>query len=185
MKVWNRSFKVSHLYRQDDDIHLPPLPRGINTVICLPHKTYRRTKISTSMSFLNSLLNLFADHFEYEDFFLEQILKKKRDHSYRVFKKVNRLAYDFPTAYEYSYGENAIKVWCSNDYLGMSTHPRVKEAVRWVTFNSLRRSLVSLIERLLLIATNISNNEWDEKRSRWRCFDLGTRSHSSPILNWP
>ncbi|KAK7582654.1 hypothetical protein V9T40_014099 [Parthenolecanium corni] len=70
------------------------------------------------------------DIFIYETFFLEQILKKKRDHSYRVFKKVNRLANNFPSAYEYSWGENSIKVWCSNDYLGMSCHPSVKNAVR-------------------------------------------------------
>jgi len=70
--------------------------------------------------------------FAYEDFFHEQIMKKKQDHSYRVFKKVNRLAGagQFPTAKEYSWGERPITVWCSNDYLGMSCHPEVKAAVR-------------------------------------------------------
>uniref|UniRef100_A0A336LZS4 5-aminolevulinate synthase n=1 Tax=Culicoides sonorensis TaxID=179676 RepID=A0A336LZS4_CULSO len=70
--------------------------------------------------------------FPYEDFFHEQILKKKKDHSYRIFKKVNRLAGQgqFPGALEYSYGEKPITVWCSNDYLGMSSHPKVKNAVR-------------------------------------------------------
>ncbi|CRL02464.1 CLUMA_CG015293, isoform B [Clunio marinus] len=69
--------------------------------------------------------------FAYEDFFHEQIMKKKKDHSYRVFKKVNRLAGvgQFPTAKEYSWGERPITVWCSNDYLGMSSHPEVKKAV--------------------------------------------------------
>lgn len=69
--------------------------------------------------------------FQYEDFFHEQILRKKQDHSYRVFKKVNRLAADgqFPRALEYSWGERPITVWCSNDYLGMSCHPEVKRAV--------------------------------------------------------
>jgi len=33
-----------------------------------------------------------SETFPYERFFNEQIMKKKRDHSYRVFKKVNRLA---------------------------------------------------------------------------------------------
>lgn len=70
--------------------------------------------------------------FAYEKFFDDQIMKKKNDHSYRVFKKVNRLAGSgqFPTAKEYSWGEKDITVWCSNDYLGMSSHPAVKEAVR-------------------------------------------------------
>lgn len=68
--------------------------------------------------------------FPYEDFFHEQIMKKKRDHSYRVFKKVNRQALNFPSAYEYSEQEKEVIVYCSNDYLGMSCHPKVKAAVR-------------------------------------------------------
>ncbi|XP_017868667.1 PREDICTED: 5-aminolevulinate synthase, erythroid-specific, mitochondrial [Drosophila arizonae] len=71
--------------------------------------------------------------FQYEKFFNEQILKKKRDHSYRVFKRVNRLAGDglFPHALDYSsQSEKPITVWCSNDYLGMSAHPQVKHAVK-------------------------------------------------------
>ncbi|XP_046407281.1 5-aminolevulinate synthase, erythroid-specific, mitochondrial isoform X2 [Ischnura elegans] len=69
------------------------------------------------------------DTFDYDNFFHEQISKKKRDHSYRVFKKVNRLANNFPAALEYSWGKRPITVWCSNDYLGMSCHRKVKEAV--------------------------------------------------------
>lgn len=69
------------------------------------------------------------DTFKYETFFEEQIRQKKLDHSYRVFKKVNRLAGQFPAAQEYSWGKKDITVWCSNDYLGMSAHPKVKEAV--------------------------------------------------------
>ncbi|XP_044256444.1 5-aminolevulinate synthase, erythroid-specific, mitochondrial isoform X2 [Tribolium madens] len=73
-----------------------------------------------------------VDSFSYDSFFHQQILKKKKEHSYRVFKKVNRLAGpgQFPNALEYSWGEKPITVWCSNDYLGMSCHPKVKEAVR-------------------------------------------------------
>ncbi|XP_035233042.1 5-aminolevulinate synthase, erythroid-specific, mitochondrial-like isoform X1 [Stegodyphus dumicola] len=69
------------------------------------------------------------EEFQYEDFFREQIAKKKRDHSYRVFKKVNRLAHNFPCAKEYTHGDKDIIVWCSNDYLGMSGHPSVRDAV--------------------------------------------------------
>ncbi|XP_033219086.1 5-aminolevulinate synthase, erythroid-specific, mitochondrial isoform X2 [Belonocnema kinseyi] len=70
------------------------------------------------------------NNFHYEKFFHEQIMQKKKDHSYRVFKKVNRLAEQFPSAVEYSWGEKPITVWCSNDYLGMSRHPAVTESVR-------------------------------------------------------
>lgn len=69
-------------------------------------------------------------YFPYEEFFHDQIMKKKKDHSYRIFKKVNRLAENFPGALEYSCGKKPITVWCSNDYLGMSRHPLVINAVR-------------------------------------------------------
>ncbi|KAF5272010.1 hypothetical protein FQR65_LT04991 [Abscondita terminalis] len=70
--------------------------------------------------------------FSYDEFFRDQIMRKKKDHSYRIFRKVNRLAGpgQFPNAMEYSFGEKPITVWCSNDYLGMSCHPEVKTAVR-------------------------------------------------------
>jgi len=71
-----------------------------------------------------------SSKFEYESFFQGEIKKKKEDHSYRIFKKVNRSAATFPHASEYSWGERkGITVWCSNDYLGMSAHPSVKLAV--------------------------------------------------------
>ena len=57
-------------------------------------------------------------------------MKKKEDHSYRVFKRVLREAQHFPHAKEYSWGEKEITVWCSNDYLGMSAHPRVTQAIK-------------------------------------------------------
>lgn len=67
--------------------------------------------------------------FLYEEYFREQIAKKKLDHSYRIFKKVNRLANNFPCAKEYTQDGKDIVVWCSNDYLGMSSHPKVQKAV--------------------------------------------------------
>lgn len=67
--------------------------------------------------------------FPYETFFHEQIMLKKNDHSYRIFKKVNRDAQSFPRATETTWGNRPITVWCANDYLGMSCHPKVKEAV--------------------------------------------------------
>ena len=47
---------------------------------------------------------------------------------------MNRSAEAFPAAREFSLGRGCdpipINVWCSNDYLGMSAHPRVKAAVK-------------------------------------------------------
>lgn len=68
--------------------------------------------------------------FDYDKFFKGQIDKKKKDHSYRVFKKVLRKGPKFPYAEEHSGMKKDISVWCSNDYLGMSWHPKVTEAVQ-------------------------------------------------------
>nr|XP_015203829.1 PREDICTED: 5-aminolevulinate synthase, nonspecific, mitochondrial isoform X2 [Lepisosteus oculatus] len=70
--------------------------------------------------------------FHYDKFFEKKIEAKKNDHTYRVFKTVNRRAETFPMADDYS-GSQASKkevsVWCSNDYLGMSRHPRVVRSI--------------------------------------------------------
>ncbi|XP_046596810.1 5-aminolevulinate synthase, erythroid-specific, mitochondrial isoform X1 [Neodiprion lecontei] len=75
------------------------------------------------------LPKLEPSEFPYEEFFHKQIMQKKLDHSYRIFKKVNRSVTEFPSAMEYSWGEKPITVWCSNDYLGMSRHPEVLRSV--------------------------------------------------------
>ena len=67
--------------------------------------------------------------FQYDTFFNEQLEIKKRDHTYRVFKKVSRKAGEFPLAQEHTDEKKDITVWCSNDYLGMSYHPEVQKAV--------------------------------------------------------
>lgn len=86
----------------------------------------------TSVENHNDIIDLSSKEegkFLYDDYFREQIAKKKRDHSYRIFKKVNRMATNFPCASEFTDKKKEIIVWCSNDYLGMSSHPKVREAV--------------------------------------------------------
>nr|CAB3220856.1 5-aminolevulinate synthase, erythroid-specific, mitochondrial [Phallusia mammillata] len=73
--------------------------------------------------------------FDYDQFLQKSITAKKQDHTYRVFKKVNRCADTFPYAEDYTATEDSelpqkVSVWCSNDYLGMSRHPKVLEAIR-------------------------------------------------------
>ncbi|XP_053152705.1 5-aminolevulinate synthase, erythroid-specific, mitochondrial isoform X2 [Hemicordylus capensis] len=71
--------------------------------------------------------------FGYDEFFAAKIQEKKQDHTYRVFKTVNRRADAYPFAEDYSCSQSEsrkVSVWCSNDYLGMSRHPRVLEAIQ-------------------------------------------------------
>ncbi|GAB5568131.1 5-aminolevulinate synthase [Prionailurus iriomotensis] len=80
--------------------------------------------------------------FQYDRFFEKKIDEKKNDHTYRVFKTVNRRAHIFPMADDYSDSlitKKQVSVWCSNDYLGMSRHPRVCGAV--MRFACLRDTL--------------------------------------------
>lgn len=78
--------------------------------------------------------NMTGNHvFGYDQFFRDKIMEKKQDHTYRVFKTVNRRADAFPFAQHFSEASVASKdvsVWCSNDYLGMSRHPRVLQATQ-------------------------------------------------------
>jgi 5-aminolevulinate synthase len=60
--------------------------------------------------------------------------QKKRDNSYRVFKRVQRKSGIFPQAQEKpnlddDLDSRTITVWCSNDYLGLGQHPKLKKAV--------------------------------------------------------
>ncbi|MBN3278176.1 HEM1 protein, partial [Polyodon spathula] len=71
-------------------------------------------------------------NFHYDRFFEKKIEAKKNDHTYRVFKTVNRRAETFPMADDYSESTTSkkeVSVWCSNDYLGMSRHPRVTRSI--------------------------------------------------------
>ncbi|TRY86598.1 hypothetical protein DNTS_018584 [Danionella cerebrum] len=74
--------------------------------------------------------NVFS--FRYDDFFEKKLEEKRSDHTYRVFKTVNRRASEFPMADDYTHSLSSrrdVSVWCSNDYLGMSRHPRVLQVI--------------------------------------------------------
>ncbi|CAL1605778.1 unnamed protein product [Knipowitschia caucasica] len=76
--------------------------------------------------------NMVGPSYDYDSFFVEKISDKKQDHTYRVFKTVNRSAHSYPFALDFSVpGRDGaeVSIWCSNDYLGMSRHPRVLKAI--------------------------------------------------------
>ncbi|XP_077385246.1 5-aminolevulinate synthase, non-specific, mitochondrial [Festucalex cinctus] len=112
-----------------------------------PDQLKKPTLASTSESLMKTLLkqrpkmvsHLLQDNlpsslsrFHYDGFFEKKIEEKKSDHTYRVFKTVNRLANEFPMADDFTGSleeKREVSVWCSNDYLGMSRHPRVVQSI--------------------------------------------------------
>ncbi len=68
--------------------------------------------------------------FKYEKYFNEKIESKKKDGSYRSFKRITRLAKPFPVVKETNeQNEKQATIWCSNDYLGLGRHPYVQSKV--------------------------------------------------------
>lgn len=70
--------------------------------------------------------------FDYEQFYAAKIEAKKRDGSYRNFKRVIRHAKTFPSVQEVEKTNGQVKditVWCSNDYLGLGRHEYVQSQV--------------------------------------------------------
>ena len=70
--------------------------------------------------------------FNYNEFFDNKIQEKLDEKSYRKFRVLTRSSFPSAKHYEDSAlppdkGKNVV-LWCSNDYMGMSKHPRVLEA---------------------------------------------------------
>lgn len=64
--------------------------------------------------------------YDYDSKFKELIRKKKDDDSYRIFRKIRRFSSNFPHGTEHG---RPVTIWCSNDYFGMSSHPKVHESI--------------------------------------------------------
>ena len=68
---------------------------------------------------------------DYEAYFSEAISDLKAEGRYRVFADLARQAGAFPSATHYGKdGPGNVKVWCSNDYLGMGQHAEVIAAMQ-------------------------------------------------------
>lgn len=67
----------------------------------------------------------------YEDLLAAKLDELRARGQYREFVDINRRAGDYPRALRRTAdgGTRRVTVWCSNDYLGMSQHPRVLEAM--------------------------------------------------------
>ncbi|MEH0194304.1 5-aminolevulinate synthase [Caulobacter sp. CCNWLY153] len=68
--------------------------------------------------------------YDYASRFADSLAKLRAERRYRVFREISREAGAFPSAvWNSPDGPRAITVWCSNDYLGMSRHPSVIDAM--------------------------------------------------------
>ena len=66
----------------------------------------------------------------YDDFFIDTLKRLHDEQRYRVFIEIERIAGQCPFAvWKSPAGPRKVVMWCSNDYLGMSQHPKVIEAL--------------------------------------------------------
>ena len=66
----------------------------------------------------------------YENRFRQHLKSLHQEGRYRVFADLKRRCGAYPVAHHYTpEGTKDVTVWCSNDYLGMSQHPKVREAM--------------------------------------------------------
>lgn len=69
--------------------------------------------------------------YSYNTRFREALADLRRENRYRVFADILRRSGAYPAADLHAHNQvHPITVWCSNDYLGMSQHPKVLEAMR-------------------------------------------------------
>jgi 5-aminolevulinate synthase len=68
---------------------------------------------------------------DYEQIFVHALDKLKHERRYRIFTEIEKNAEQFPRArWNAPNGPLDIVIWCSNDYLGMGSHPVVIETLR-------------------------------------------------------
>ncbi|WP_142415822.1 5-aminolevulinate synthase [Bartonella massiliensis] len=65
----------------------------------------------------------------YDAFFSERIASLKANGNYRTFYDINRLCGSYPDARTSNGFDKTVKVWCSNDYLGMSQNQAVLQSM--------------------------------------------------------
>lgn len=117
----NTSIELSSLVKKRN---LDDLDDSNQSTVIKTSETIKEVKITSSEKQAESQL------FNYDDFFGSKLEAKKKDGSYRYFKKVIRHAETFPVVQEMK--DSSVRdmtIWCSNDYLGLGRHPYVQSKV--------------------------------------------------------
>ncbi|MEL7460041.1 MAG: 5-aminolevulinate synthase [Pseudomonadota bacterium] len=66
---------------------------------------------------------------DFDALFNAQLDTLKAEGNYRIFAELERCSKAFPRSKNHGEGADEVTVWCSNDYLGMGTHPDVIAAM--------------------------------------------------------
>ena len=99
------------------------------------NKSNIKEDVKVNKEIINPFLNKITEEkknqlFKYEKYFSEKLESKKKDGSYRYFKKITRYSNLFPIVKETNeQNEKLVTIWCSNDYLGLGRHPYVQSKV--------------------------------------------------------
>lgn len=109
-----------------DEIHREAGVQDLSRGKC-PHVA-KAEMVARKASGADPHANRSAHAFKYGSFYRAELDKKHQDGSYRYFNNINRLAKNFPFAHGRA-SKDLIKVFCSNDYMGMSKHPKVLQAM--------------------------------------------------------
>lgn len=100
---------------------------GSSSQYCVGASSAAQAKTpSVSVNRPREVKHEYSSMYDYCSRLNELIQKKKDDESYRVFRKVRRFSRNFPYGTEQ---DRPVTIWCSNDYFGMSSHPKVRQAV--------------------------------------------------------
>lgn len=65
----------------------------------------------------------------YQSLLSEKLSELKASGQYRTFVTLNRICGEYPLARLEGADDRPVVIWCSNDYLGMSQHPAVRQAM--------------------------------------------------------
>lgn len=112
-------------FKQTENMDLSKLIRKNVDSDIMNHQKFKHVRLTKKIK-----PNENDELFNYEKYFDKKINDKKKDGSYRYFKKVIRHAESFPKVQELAENETKdITIWCSNDYLGLGRHPYVQSKV--------------------------------------------------------